>query len=657
MRKSRQSGPPLDKQELVATATRLNAECEYDLADSLVMQALDQRRNFALLVLLLTLARDRGDLFGTVERAKLLRTHFPDKPLGYQREIEALRQLRYFDEAETLASEALQRFPTASGLLVEAGMLAETRGDWSDTDAKMAALRSARPDDAASWIQGGRSLVRGGRLDEADELISKAIGLFEHDIDLRILYASIAESRRHWGEADRRWQLAISLFPENTEAALGQAQIWGNPPKSKTERVNRNWPEVFERHNRLHTVFPDFAEGFASHIRLLRENRMLDEAEQLALMAWPRFPYDSDVAIEFARVLRDRGKAEAAIDVLAAAAERMPNDAHACAELAASLGDAGRLDEAEAICASATARLRFQPRPLMEYAEIAMRRDDQVTAVARWMDGVSRFPQHPAFQRGLARARLALIGRGKEAGIDGNLLDTSCDDRGASMRKLLLSFESLGGPGIACEFALVQRQAGAESLGLLRWTNISLLMLREALKYGFEGVGTAEQTNIVLAPDSKEYAIIDRRFAMETHTFIKEGAAPPDQILEESCRQTTYLKGKFFRDLEAAKKIFVFRLGKTNSEPQVMKSLFVALRKYGNITLLCIIKADEQHTSGTVEMLMPQLFVGYIKEAPAFGLIETATWQEVCLRAHELARLQAAHPEQPTPALARVESR
>ncbi len=641
MQENRPVNQPLDLDATLALASRLNADCQYDEADALMLGAIEQHAGAAqAFAHYVDLADKRGDFLGTVERAQEMRQRFPNHVYGYLGAAEGLRILRRFNQAETFVEEGLRRFPRVGGFLLEAMRLAEARGDWKGAAARTQAFRDLRDGDAWSWYQSVRSLIRGGRMDLADDLLTQALELWPDDEDLRELHGSVAEGLAQFEEADRRWREAMDKFPANADIALGHALVWGNPPGPM--RRLRNWPEVFERLQRLHDRLPDCAMAYSTHARLLHENERLDEAETLARQAHARFPHDTAVAVRFARVLQAQGRVDAAVQMLTGAVAAIPNDAHIHAELAVTLADAGQLDAAEGVCTAAAARFRYHPRPLIEYAAIAMRREHYETALQRWIDGAERFPYHDAFQWGVEKARMALIGRGQERMAGDILADGPVADRGGSIRQLLLGFESLGGPGLACEFAVVQRRAGADPLGLLRWTDLSIQMLREALAARFDGVGTPEQTDLVLVSDNRMYNLVDRRFAMQTHTFIREDAMPRDQVFEESCRRLAYLKGKLLRDLQAAKKIFVFRLGDEDVDHGEIEGLFAELRTFGEVTLLCVARADARHPKGTVDLVRPGLLMGYVQELQALGLTETATWQEVCRLARDLALQSSA---------------
>jgi hypothetical protein len=62
-----------------------------------------------------------------------------------------------------------------------------------------------------------------------------------------------------------------------------------------------------------------------------------------------------------------------------------------------------------------------------------------------------------------------------------------------SDRDLVLNFESIGDN---CEFGLVQRMAGAEPLGLLRFSSTPLPLLVRALRARFDGL--ADPANVLV---------------------------------------------------------------------------------------------------------------------------------------------------------------
>jgi hypothetical protein len=125
-----------------------------------------------------------------------------------------------------------------------------------------------------------------------------------------------------------------------------------------------------------------------------------------------------------------------------------------------------------------------------------------------------------------------------------------------SSRDLMMNFEGLGDN---CEFGLVQRQYGAEPMGLLRWSSgIKPEQLIGALACKFDGVGHPDNTFVRLHPVAKEYFAGDNRF-FQMHTFIKQNEHEESVLYSKICRRMAYLKAKLVTDLNEGSKIFVYK--------------------------------------------------------------------------------------------------
>ncbi len=95
-------------------------------------------------------------------------------------------------------------------------------------------------------------------------------------------------------------------------------------------------------------------------------------------------------------------------------------------------------------------------------------------------------------------------------------------------------------------------------------------------------------------------------------------------------------------DLEAGNKIFVYRLTDRTLTATELERLRVAMRSYGDNTLLYVRREDATHPNGTVELAAPGLLVGYIDrfKVSAGGEIcaalPAASWHTVCRNAWQL---------------------
>jgi hypothetical protein len=199
---------------------------------------------------------------------------------------------------------------------------------------------------------------------------------------------------------------------------------------------------------------------------------------------------------------------------------------------------------------------------------------------------------------------------------------------------LLSRFESLGQ---SCEFGLVQRRCQIEPLGFLRFASTPLSHLLEAFDGDFEGLGTPETIKILPSDSGTEY-MVSTRYGLFYHAWVKIGEMNPEEIHRRETRRIPILVRKLLQDLQDAEKIFVFRGMGALAEEEVMP-LFAAVRRFGPNTLLFVTLADAAHPSGTVELRLPGLLVGYIERfAPsedAYNLL-LDEWIKICRNAYAM---------------------
>ncbi len=215
--------------------------------------------------------------------------------------------------------------------------------------------------------------------------------------------------------------------------------------------------------------------------------------------------------------------------------------------------------------------------------------------------------------------------------------DPALDHHAATLppNELMPRFESLGEN---CEFGLVQRQCGAEPLGLLRFSSTPLPLLLDALAARFEGMGRPGAIKVELSPNGREYMVRDRRFGFLYHAWVLAGAMAPEAIAKRESTRVPFLARKLVEDLEAAEKIFVFKgMGALPAERAY--PLAAAIRRFGANTLLLVTLADAEHAAGTVRVEAPGFLVGYVDRfAPSEEAKDVLLdqWVAVCRRAYRL---------------------
>jgi capsular polysaccharide biosynthesis protein len=215
--------------------------------------------------------------------------------------------------------------------------------------------------------------------------------------------------------------------------------------------------------------------------------------------------------------------------------------------------------------------------------------------------------------------------------------------------ELMLSFESLGDN---CEFGLVQRYAGVEPLGLLRFNGFfsppefRLHLLVEALERKFDGLGAPGSISVFAEglPGERELMVRESAYQFWYHSGVREGEVDPDVQAKREATRLSFLRRKLLDDLATGDKIWVWKSQATTHRDQI-RPLLEILRRLGPNTLLWVVEADDEHAVGTIESLEPDFIKGYISRfAPYDNVldIQVAPWFAVCWRVDELL-----HPDRP----------
>lgn len=218
---------------------------------------------------------------------------------------------------------------------------------------------------------------------------------------------------------------------------------------------------------------------------------------------------------------------------------------------------------------------------------------------------------------------------------------------GKPLDELMLAFESLGDN---CEFGLVQRHAGAEPLGLLRFAGMSLNKLLVALEAKFSGIGTVDTVTVYPAGERapREFMVHETWLDTRYHTFNHEGEIEAEDLRQREAGRLGFLRRKILEDLERGEKIWVWR-EYSHTDPERIRSLVEMLRDLGPNTLLWVVAADEGHAPGTVERLNEGFIKGYVERLATYSNatdISPQSWYTVCENAYYLC-----HPEQVRPDL------
>jgi hypothetical protein len=199
----------------------------------------------------------------------------------------------------------------------------------------------------------------------------------------------------------------------------------------------------------------------------------------------------------------------------------------------------------------------------------------------------------------------------------------------------MLAFESLGDN---CELGLVQRHAGVEPLGLLRFAGTHLSRLIDRLDERLDGVGEIENLSVFLGSDKapREFLIRESTLGSIYHTFVHEGALDPDALRTRQARQLSFLRRKMLEDLASGEKIWVWRELDCD-DPARIWPLMEKLRAFGPNRLLWVTAQDAAHAPGTIERLAPDFIRGYVERLAPYENatdIHCKSWFMVCETAY-----------------------
>ncbi len=553
----------------------------------------------------LKIAMRLGDDTRAMRHALQLRQNCPGNPRGYASGSFLMRRQGHLEEAEAIVKVGLEHCPNALGLLREAAELAVAAGAHELAEARYERMRECAPRHSIGYTGAIRVSMRQHKPKLTKRLLAEGLAKFPDDREMLQIAAREASRALLWEEAGRLWERLLALCPDDPHVALDAAIAFIGPRGGRKKRL----PGVLRQLERVHEKFPDFVPAYGEHIRTLREAGRIDEAETMADAACARFPADHALAMAAARVAEDRGHHDLALARLEQARGATAPGARLEAEYARALSLAGRMDEADRVCAAAMALFPGNFKLVEQYVALATRKGDFTLAAQRADAALRRAPGNPQLRRFAGRVRA--LG---EEGVDDTIDEPANAQTDEAAKAFFLRFESLGATVAGCEFGLVQRQFGAEPLGLLRWGNMPIEGLTDAIENRFEGLGSPESTRIVVQRASvnhHEYYLFDDRYRYWAHTFIKADDAPQDRVLTQSLRRLTFLRNKLIEDIEQATKIFVFKMTE-EVEPEALDALFDALRRQGDVVLLGVTLASEAHPAGSLVMLRPGLFLGRV---------------------------------------------
>lgn len=207
----------------------------------------------------------------------------------------------------------------------------------------------------------------------------------------------------------------------------------------------------------------------------------------------------------------------------------------------------------------------------------------------------------------------------------------------APAASLFDDFQSLG---YNCEFWLVQRHFGCETLDLLRFATTPMKGLLSFLEADVDPFLSRNALEVRTAAWG-EYNTFLQPFGFLFHSDVGAASLPPDRVCDHELRRLRFLWRKFVEDLEVGNRIFVFKSGLRMSKTSVDR-LSSLLRQRGPNHLLWVTPEEPGRPAGTVDRVAPGLMRGWIDKVNV-GPEECSfdVWHEMCHRAHTLWRNRA----------------
>ena len=568
-------------------------------------------------------AEGRGDWQAVVDAAASLRIEAPDRQEGYRGAASALRRLSRLQEAQDLVSIAHQKFPVSSADLRNKAKLLFQRREFDAALDVWAEFRQLFPDQEAGIVGAIRVARSAGRQELLQQLIDDGRAQFPNGTMLLRTLADI-ESRNGSVElAGKQWANLTSLASDNPSIALAAALA----PLTPTRGPRGRFKAALDQIEAVKERFPDYIEAYIAQLNIHRRCKRLDRAAKLATKACTKFPDSVALSLAHITILEEQGHVgEAKEKVIILRSNNKPDPVIERAYVQ-SLSRVSQFDAAESVCLKAIASFPENVDLLVEFATIALRRGDWTEALSRFLEAQKLRPASPKIKHGINAVRLQLA----------NLQLPESSSQDGETGRFFSRFESLGGTGGGCEFGMVQRHYGSVSLSLLRWSNIRADHIIQGLNRGFAGLGDIENIELRtlrVAAEREEYLIYDRNYGLGSHTFIDVKSVPPDKMLLQTAKRLAFLRGKLLEELRDARKIFVFKF-KDAVNDEFLIELSAAMRRHGNVTLLCALKANDTHKKGTVRQLGNNLFVGYLGHfvsdaAGGARSIDFPTWKAIC---------------------------
>jgi tetratricopeptide (TPR) repeat protein len=137
-----------------------------------------------------------GQYEEALKRWSRLRAMAPRDPVGYSAAVAALQKLGRLSEAETIACEGLELFPSNPAIVLNAAWTAHYLRNWNDAAERWHKLASVCPKLPLGYINGAEAYRRVGAFRAAEVIVAEGLKIFPQDHDLRNAHTNLMSRGR-----------------------------------------------------------------------------------------------------------------------------------------------------------------------------------------------------------------------------------------------------------------------------------------------------------------------------------------------------------------------------------------------------------------------------------------------------------------------------
>lgn len=251
----------------------------------------------------------------------------------------ALGKLGRIDEAETVLLTATEEFPTSKQAWTTLARLAEQKADFGLAARSWRSLLGLENKSVGPYVSLARALRVQKQFDAADAVLAAVEDRFADEHALFAEQARIAQDRKDWPTAKRRWQAFTERFPDNWDGHGGLISVlletgrreeadialdaaaarFPNHPSAQhalalAGEARGDWPAAERHWRQLMAAAPHLGWAHVGLARALHEQELTDAAAEVRKEALRQFPADLSVLSDAARFAEQQGDWTAALE-------------------------------------------------------------------------------------------------------------------------------------------------------------------------------------------------------------------------------------------------------------------------------------------------------------------------------------------------------